>query len=254
MKTLPGKEIACEYDSLGPIKVFDDGNKRYLTFGTGDEQSCVIKTNPSLLQYDYNRAMALVLLFCQPKKVGVLGLGGGSLVHCLFKLLPNAHFEVVELRQAVIKTAYKYFYLPHHSRLNVTCADAISYLADLPAGCWQTLFSDLYIPEGLEARQLTARFLTEAVRVLPTEGYLVVNALEEYRTNQVLSGLFSQYFASVFECITKDGNWVVIATNCEQAKQIDSGKIKMMSVAAKVWSESLGFNLCRPLKQLSRVL
>ena len=38
-----GKEVHRRYDELGIIQVFDDGNKRYLSFGTADEQSCQLR-------------------------------------------------------------------------------------------------------------------------------------------------------------------------------------------------------------------
>ena len=58
-----GKELYRYYDEYGPLQVFDDGNKRYLSFGDGDEQSCQLKSDPLQLQHDYSRAMLLVLLF-----------------------------------------------------------------------------------------------------------------------------------------------------------------------------------------------
>ena len=44
-----GREIHRRYDEFGPLLVFDDGNKRFLSFGTADEQSCQLKKNPLFL-------------------------------------------------------------------------------------------------------------------------------------------------------------------------------------------------------------
>ena len=222
MREIPGNIIACLYDQFGPVRVFDDGNKRYLSFGQGDEQSCLIKATPHILQYDYNRAMALVLLFFNlpnrllrtPQHILLLGMGGGSLVHCFHHYFPNCHIDVVELRQTVIDIAKKYFYLPAGDAIKVINQDALSYVNCIAPSQYDVLFSDLYIPEGLEARQLTTQFLAAALRVLKDDGFLVINALEEYRTSKVLDTLFSEFFGRVYECVTKDGNWVVIATNC----------------------------------------
>ncbi len=59
--SLPGKEISRSYDDYGPVIVMDDGNKRYMAFSENDEQSCLLKSEPYLLQHDYCRAMMLVL-------------------------------------------------------------------------------------------------------------------------------------------------------------------------------------------------
>ena len=56
------QEIHRSYDELGPIQVMDDGHKRYLAFGTDDEQSCQLIHQPHLLQHEYTRAILLALL------------------------------------------------------------------------------------------------------------------------------------------------------------------------------------------------
>jgi spermidine synthase len=260
MKTLPGKEIACLYDNQGPVRVFDDGNKRYLSFGAGDEQSCMVKTNPGFLQYDYNRAMILVMLLCQPTNIVVLGLGGGTLPNCLLRNFPEVLITVVELREVVINIASKYFALPNDERLNVINDNALDYLQkhglqkhgllqrelqQHEALTYDVLFSDLFIAEGLEARQLTENFIENAKRALTADGYLVINALEEYRTEKVLNTLLGQHFKTVYENITDDGNWVIIATNGS-----DKVKPKSLYGSAKQLSEMLGFSLMGHLKRL----
>ena len=251
MRVIPGDIIASEYDQFGAVRVYDDGNKRYLSFGQGDEQSCLVKAMPHLLQYDYNRAMALVLLFCRlPNDMLILGMGGGSLINCLHNHYPDANIEVVELRDAVIDVAKKYFYLPQNDNVKVTQGDALRVIDDYPTKQYDVLFSDLFIPEGLEARQLTVQFLASAKRVLKDDGFLVLNALEEYRTSKGLSSLFHQSFETIYECITKDGNWVVIATNSEAANR-NNFKLKSLKAQAKALSDKLGFSLLPQLKLLS---
>lgn len=247
MKKLPGKEISCIYDQFGPVRVFDDGNKRYLSFGAGDEQSCMIKATPSVLQHDYNRAMALVLLFCQPQQVTILGLGGGCLPTCLLTHLADVQLTVVELRKAVIDTALQYFFLTPDRRLNIVHDNALDHLAQMPTGGCELLFSDLFIAEGLEARQLTRQFINDAWRCLSDEGWLVINCLEEYRTRQVLEGLLGEVFAALFECVTDDGNWVIIA-----AKNAQKMSRPVLLAEAKQWSQRLGFSLLPHLKRLTR--
>ena len=257
MRVLPGDIIACLYDQFGSVKVYDDGNKRYLSFGEGDEQSCMVKAAPKILQYDYNRAMALVLLFyrienmpiTQPQQLLILGMGGGSLLKCFAHHIADAEITVVELRQAVIDVARKYFDIPSAKPINIIHDDALSYINQAEAGKYDLLFSDLYIPEGLEARQLTRQFLAAAKRVLNDDGFLVINALEEYRTSQVLASLFNQSFATTYECITKDGNWVVIATNNPLASR-EQLKLKSLKQQAKDLSDELGFSIQQQFKLL----
>lgn len=251
MKSLPGKELACEYDQLGPVRVFDDGTKRYLTFGNGDEQSCLLKAQPQLLQYDYNRAMALVLPLYQhlhqatPKSIGLFGLGGGSLVNCLSHHVKDASLTAVELREAVISIAQKHFLTHDDSRLNIIHSDALSYVNQLEDARFEVLFSDLFIGEGLEARQLTYQFIEQTKRVLSADGWLVINALDEYRTEKVLQTLIGRYFNAIYENVTDDGNWVIIAGNTPHQPNP-----KDLYPQAKAWSTTLGFSMQRHLKRL----
>jgi spermidine synthase len=283
MKNFPGKAITCVYDTLGPVRVLDDGTKRYLTFGDDDEQSCMIKASPALLQYDYNRVMMLVLLFCQPKNISVFGLGGGSLPHCLWQHFSDAQITVVELRQVVIDTAFKYFYLPVDPRLNVINANALTYLADAQGGQCDLLFSDLFLAKGLELRQLSRVFIDNVCCLLADNGWLVINCLEEYRTEKVLKDLLRQQFAFVYESITDDGNWVIMAgkqgpqlvnslepdnspepvnnlgldNSPESVNSLESDespdRAKAQFAQAKQLSRQLGFSLTTHLKRLVQV-
>lgn len=245
MSLIPGKEIACIYDQYGPVRVFDDGCRRHLSFGNNDEQSCINKAKPALLQYDYNRSMMLVMLLCQPKQALLLGLGGGSLCHCLVTYFPELELTVVELREAVIKMAKQYFALPQNPRLRLVNADALQFISELEDDSYDLLFSDLYIAEGLEARQLTVAFITQTVRVLRADGFLVMNALFEYRTDKIMRTLLLEHFDTLYERVTKDGNWVIIA--CNGQPKVEKKQLKQ---AAKHLSETLGFSLVEQLRQL----
>ena len=58
-----GVEIHRSYDELGPIRVFENGSRRYLAFGEEAEQSCIDLHDPAKLVYEYTQAMILALLF-----------------------------------------------------------------------------------------------------------------------------------------------------------------------------------------------
>ena len=60
---MTGIEVYCCYDEYGPLRVFDDGPYRYLTFGEGGEQSRIDMNNRAHPVYEYTQAMLLALLF-----------------------------------------------------------------------------------------------------------------------------------------------------------------------------------------------
>ncbi|MFC6671402.1 hypothetical protein [Marinobacterium aestuariivivens] len=61
--TLPGRELHRAYDDWGPVRVIEDGPRRYLSFGYGGEQSCIDCENPALPVFEYVQAMLLALLY-----------------------------------------------------------------------------------------------------------------------------------------------------------------------------------------------
>lgn len=67
-----------------------------------------------VLEYLFDMlAMIPLLPACTvPKKILLLGLGGGSLVHYCRQHFPDAHLEVVEIDDTVISVAKQFFHLP----------------------------------------------------------------------------------------------------------------------------------------------
>lgn len=243
---VPANEIHRCYDQWGLVQVFDDGNKRYLSFGTTDEQSCQLKSRPAQLQHDYSRAMLAVLdLFHveqSPQQITLLGLGGGSMARTLLELLPTAHINAVELRETVARVARQYFGLPRDPRLNLTFMDAGLYLASHPHHSCELLISDLFLAAGLDEQQLHQTFLDRCYEHLAPGGWLVLNLWREHREQALWLYQLKQRFPRLLHNTTKDGNWILWAQKAPLTTQPlpDSQKIREQ---ARVWSERAGFNL-----------
>lgn len=121
---LGGKVTHRQHDIWGDILVIDHGSQRVLTFDTIYEQSRMDRNKPAMLVHNYTRAMILGLAFVKPEHVTILGLGGGCLVRAVHALFGEAVLDVVELRQAVVEIAQRYFMLPQAPRIQVTISDA----------------------------------------------------------------------------------------------------------------------------------
>src|SRR5262245_44970187 len=106
------EEIYREKSLYRDIVVYDEQGLRCMKFGlhnTG-RQSCISLTEPGTLVFNYTK-MLLAALYLKPapKKVLVIGLGGGIMSTTFEKLLPDATIESVELDPSVINVAKKYF-------------------------------------------------------------------------------------------------------------------------------------------------
>jgi len=241
------KPLARTQDWHGTVAVFDDGNKRYLSFGVEDEQSCILKSNPGHPQYPFIRTMLLALLYVEPKRVLSFGLGAGSLNSAIALACPGAKQQVVELRQTVVDYAYKYFYLPRSKALEIRVQDAAEYIEEPISKRFDLVFSDLYDDQGLCETQIDDRFLQGCIERLQPKGWLVLNCWREHRADQVLD-LLDKQFEYLFSSTTQDGNWLLLATN--HMPQLSQ---KAYKERARILSDQLGFSLLAFAKRMKAV-
>lgn len=233
-------------DELGPIRVFDDGQYRILSFAEGDEQSRIRLSTPHILQHEYTQAMMLPLLFCEPKRVCILGLGGGTLLHALHHTVPAIHITAVELRQEVMDAAEMYFKLPRGKRITLEVANAIDYLADGLPKKVDLLMTDLYNTSGMDRGVLQASFIENCANSIKEDGWLALNCWIDNKNNTELTEIIKRYFNDVRALDTGTGNWVIIAgkrANTETAKELKNRAQKL--------NNTLGFQLTKWLSRLT---
>ncbi|MDF1642324.1 spermidine synthase [Thalassolituus oleivorans] len=247
-----GKEVHRRYDDLGIIQVYEDGNKRYLSFGTADEQSCQLKAKPGQPQHGYARAMMASLCLLKPdqavQQASVLGTGGGLMARCLFEQLPTTQVHTVDLRPAVIQIAHQYFGLPRDKRLTTHAQSAMDYLNACPTNSQGLLLSDLYLANGLDTRQLKPEFVSECRRVVQNDGWLVLNLWKEHREDGLFLPQLKAQFQTVLHSTTSDGNWIIWACPNANAAPDKRGA----QLICKRLSEQMGFNLWQVTKGFYR--
>ena len=236
-------EIHRSYDELGPIQVLDDGNKRYLAFGTDDEQSCQLINQPHILQHEYTRAILLSLLLVEPKHITVIGTGGGTLLTTLNHLLPDCQLQGVELRREVARIAYKYFQLPKDEGIKVHIGDGFEYLqqTDLKS---DIIIADMYLADGIDQQQLSQQFIAISHQCLNQGGWLVLNYWLEHRLEEHLADVLHKYFDQIYMCDTGGGNWVIFAG------KVDINHVLINEDKIKQFSNTAGFSLNKFLKRL----
>lgn len=227
-----GREIHRSYDEWGPIQVIDDGHKRYLAFGTDDEQSCQLVHQPHVLQHEYTRAILLSLLMVKPKHITVIGVGGGGLVTAFHHLVPECHIQGVELRREVARLAYKYFQLPKSNQIKMYIGDGLEYLTHEELSS-DLIIADMYLAEGIDQQQLSMDFIKRCYQRLNAEGWLVLNYWLDHKLDEHLVEALQHYFDQIYMCDTGGVNWVIYAGKVDINKSlIDDNKINYYSKAA----------------------
>jgi spermidine synthase len=237
--------IYCQEDEWGSITVTDDGECRVLGFAPNDEQSRCLKAAPYVLQYEYTQAMLLVLLFCQPRRVLILGLGGGSLVTALHRHIPGIHITAVELRGAVIEVASRFFQMPRSKRIQIVCQNADHYLATAEIRKQDVIFADLYHDTGVDDVQLRSDFIARCAENLKADGWLVLNCWNEHREDALLREALRTHFTDIRTVLTGSRNWVILA-----GKASDWHTTSALKEEAFRLSGALGFPLTRHLSRM----
>ena len=181
------------------ILVYQDGQERCLKFSRRDgaRQTCRLQNDPDNLIFPYTRMMmAALYLNPAPRRVLIVGLGGGTLPGAVRKVAPAAQIDVVEIDPAVSRVAYKYFGFTPGPLTRVHEQDGRVFIKQrLREKSTYDLvmldaFTDQYIPEHL----LTQEFLQEVKGILAPNGVVAANTFSD-------SGLYhheSATYASVF--------------------------------------------------------
>jgi len=232
------KYVYTTSDTYGDLAVIDEGEKRILSFGVGDEQSVQLKNQPYLLQHAYTQAMMLTLLFCQPKRVLLLGLGAGSLLNSLHHSVPGVRIDAVEIRESVIDIAKRYFRLPSSKKIKLHCAEANAFLAAGLEKKVDLIMTDLYTDQGMDEVQISEQYLDSCVAGLKVDGWLVLNCWGILEDHAKLFKQLNKHFADLRCCESGDGNVVIFAGRQKDLKN----KPDLRTLATKL-SSQVGFNL-----------
>jgi spermidine synthase len=128
------------------VTVAEERGVRSLHIGGQAIQSAMRLSSPDQLELHYTRAMMSFLLFHpSPRRVLMIGLGGGSMAKFMHRHLSGAHLTVVEIRPEVVAAARAFFELPKNDeRLDVVVADGAQYVPAHPARC------DVLLLDGFE--------------------------------------------------------------------------------------------------------
>jgi spermidine synthase len=164
--------------------------RRTLEFVPGDIQSEMLLARPDALVLAYLRAMMCFVLFQpRPRRIVMVGLGGGSLAKFCHRHFPDAHITVIELRADVIALRDVFRVPPVSPRFAVVHADAADWLAAHP-GSADVLLVDGFDAAGLPPRLADRAFYTDCRRLLRPGGVLVSNVFTyDPRYHDVLAAL-----------------------------------------------------------------
>jgi spermidine synthase len=210
------KIIHSERSVYREVLVYEEGGERCMCFTRQcriGRQSCLILNKPRQFALNYARMMMGGTLFTgvAPKRVLIVGLGGGSIPTALREILPEAQIDVVEIDPAVTRVAKQFFGFRDGPKMKVFEVDGRVYVKRaLREGLkYEAVLLDAFDHEYIPEHLLTREFLTEVKSLLTPEGILVANTFSSSRLYDHESTTYSAVFGKYFNL--KAANRVVVA-------------------------------------------
>ena len=228
-----------EVSAFSRIRVRLDGDIRALTFvrDNGQEavQSRINLTAPHTLMSPYARGMFASYFYQpHPRRVLIVGLGGGAMVRFLTHHEPQAHIDAVEIDPAVVRLADQYFGVRSGGNVRVHTADAVTFV-ESSTGRYDLILMDAFLrpssetdTTGVPTRLKTQAFLDTLKRALAPGGVVAFNINEHDSMADDIAAVAAAFAnVAVYRC-PPAANKVVIAaeggmpTDDEVRARVDS--------------------------------
>lgn len=193
--------------------VIDDGKSRFLYFNVRLMQSEMSLKAPHDLAIRYTQKMMAFLLFQpRPKRLVLIGLGGGSLIKFCYYRLPGTQLTAIELDPNVIAFRDTFLVPPDDDRLQVLEADGAEFLEKTDKGI-DVLLVDAFDKTGFAPSLANREFFENAFAKLAGNGVLVINLAGEKETYAGLIGEAMHVFDDqvIVISVPDDGNHVLYA-------------------------------------------
>jgi spermidine synthase len=214
----PGGDTEALVDSVlakrypRPFVIEDDG-ARCLYFTRDFIQSEMRLDDPFELAFAYTRKMMAFLLFLpEPRKILMLGLGGGSLAKWCHRHLPKASVTAVEIDPDVIAFRDQFLVPPDGERFRVVRGDAADYVAQCEEKA-DVVIIDAFDRDGVAPSLCTREFYRDVRAMLSRSGVVAANLVgpkaERVAHLEMLRTVFEGNV--ILLPIADDGNYVAFA-------------------------------------------
>jgi spermidine synthase len=214
---LAQKLVHSERSLYREVLVYEDGDERCMCFVRNcrvGRQSCINLKKPREFALSYTHMAMGGLLFAgnaAPKRLLVIGLGGGTIPTALRELLPEAEIDTVEIDPAVTQVAKRYFGFKDDPKMKVHEMDGRVFVkrAIREGRKYDAILLDAFDHEYIPEHLLTVEYLEEVKSLLAPGGVLVGNTFSSSRLYNHESTTYAAVFGTFFNL--KSANRVIVA-------------------------------------------
>ncbi len=198
------KLIHTERSLYRNILVYVDDDVQCMKFTRLDSsgrQTCQSLKDPARLVFTYTRMMmGSLYLDPAPRRILVIGLGGGSLPTALASVVPEAQIDVVEVDAAVVRVAQRFFGFKPGPRMRVYEDDGRVFVkrALRERAHYDLVMLDAFDHEYIPEHLLTREFLQQVKGLLGDHGVLAANTFSSSRLYDHESVTYEAVFGTFF--------------------------------------------------------
>jgi spermidine synthase len=236
--------------TYGKPFILDCGALRFLHFDFDKVQSLMRCDDPDALCLRYTRKMMSFLLFNpHPRRILMLGLGGGSLAKFCYRHLPSATITAVEIDPHVIALREDFRVPSNDERFRVLQGDGTQYVA-LRGPRKDVILVDTYDCHGAAPGLASAQFYVNAQRRLTLGGVMVMNihgdACERAGQFARIRSVFGKRVIAL--PVREDGNLIVLAFRTDATVRKWARRERL----AHALEERFGLNFPRYVRKMTR--
>ncbi len=176
----------------------DESGLRTLYFEPGGARQSVSKPgDPDHLELAYAKTMLGGLALCEePRRMLIVGLGGGTIPKFLHKYYPQSVIDVVDIDPDVVKVARKFFEFHEDAKLRAFVNDGRKFIEDRP-GLYDIIFLDAFGADRIPYHLATREFLQAVKKALTPRGVVLGNIWK--RSHNSLYDSMMRTYLDVFD-------------------------------------------------------
>lgn len=161
------------------IRIWQQGERRWLDFDDGLIQSEINLDKPELLPQVLNRAMLAGILFeALPKRILLVGTGGGATARYFSHRFPHIKGDAVDISESVLSLARRYFEFPENEQWQII-HDDIKHYVEVCTERYDLIIIDIAVEQKTPEWVFEQQFLNQCKALLTEHGQVSFNLLVE---------------------------------------------------------------------------
>jgi spermidine synthase len=196
------------------IFVTQDDDQRCITFRYPriiGRQSCKLLSEPKRLVFHYTRMqMSALLLNPKPRRILIIGEGGGTMPTPQPQMHTQAEIDVVELDKAVDSVARAYFDFKSGPKMRVHISDGRIFVKRMAGKKpnYDLVILDAFEADYIPEHMLTREFLEEVKANMAPDGVIVANTFADSALYDHESATYRDVFGPYFNL--KQANRIIL--------------------------------------------